>query len=83
MPHANSCLFNGCSKDTKKKRNVLDALQYTVATLQQVTQQTIENCFRKAGYVQEQSSGDSDVLTNDNDDFRPLRLEKVQWHEQR
>jgi hypothetical protein len=58
-------------KDTKKKINVLEALQYTVATLQQVTQQTIENCFRKAGYMQGQSSGDSDVvLTNDDDDFR-------------
>jgi hypothetical protein len=37
-----------------------------VAALQQVTQQTIENCFWKAGYVQGQSSGDSVVvLTND------------------
>jgi hypothetical protein len=42
-----------------------------VAALQEVTQQTIENCFRKEGYVQGQSSGDSDVvLTNDDDDFR-------------
>jgi hypothetical protein len=58
-------------KDTKKKTNVLEALHYTVATLQQVTQQTIKNCFRKAGYVQGQSSGNSDVvLTNDDDDFR-------------
>jgi hypothetical protein len=58
-------------KDTKKKINVLEALHCTVATLQQVTQQTIENCFRKAGYVQGQSSGDSDViLTNDDDDIR-------------
>jgi hypothetical protein len=58
-------------KDMKKKINVLEALHYTVAALQQVTQQTIENCFRKAGYAQGQSSGDSDVvLTNDDDDFR-------------
>jgi hypothetical protein len=57
-------------KDTKKKINVLEALHYTVAALQQRTQQTIENCFRKAGYVQGQSSGNSDVvLTNDDDDF--------------
>jgi hypothetical protein len=58
-------------KDTKKKINVLEALHYTVAALKEVTQQTIENCFRIAGYVQGQSSGDSDVvLTNDDDDFR-------------
>jgi hypothetical protein len=57
-------------KDKKKKINVLEALHYTVAALQQVTQQTIENCFRKAGYVQGQSSGDSDILlTNDDYDF--------------
>jgi hypothetical protein len=49
----------------------LEALHYTVAALQQVTQQTIENCFRKAGYVQGQSSGDSDVVLTNDDDFRP------------
>jgi hypothetical protein len=47
-------------KDTKKKINVLEALHYNVEPLKQVTQQTIENCFWKAGYVQGQSSGDSD-----------------------
>jgi hypothetical protein len=58
-------------KGTKKKINVLQALHYTVAALQEVTQQTIENCFRKSGYMQGQSSGDSDVvLTNDDDDYR-------------
>jgi hypothetical protein len=64
------CLMDA-GKDTTKKINMLQALHHTVAALQQVTQQTIENCFRKAGYVQGQSSGDSDVvLTNDDDDFR-------------
>jgi hypothetical protein len=48
---------------------VLEALHYTVAALQQVTQQTIENCFRKAGYVQGQSSRDSDVVLTNADDF--------------
>jgi hypothetical protein len=36
------CLMDA-GKDTKKKINVLEALHYTVAALQQVTQQTIEN----------------------------------------
>jgi hypothetical protein len=64
-----ACLMDA-GKDTKKKINVSEALHYTVEALQQVTQQTIENYFRKAGYVQGQSSGDSNVvLTKDDDDF--------------
>jgi hypothetical protein len=64
-------LLNGCRQRYKKKIKALEALHYTVAALQQVTQQTTENCFWKAGYMQGQSSGDSDVvLTNDDDDFR-------------
>jgi hypothetical protein len=63
------CLMDA-GKDTKKKINVLEALHYNVAALQQVTQKTIENCFRKAGYVQGQSSGDSDVVLTKDDDFR-------------
>jgi hypothetical protein len=45
------CLMDA-GKDTKKKIKVLEALHSTVTVLQQVTQQTIENCFRKAGYEQ-------------------------------
>jgi hypothetical protein len=64
------CLIDA-GKDTKKKINVLEALHYAVAAFKQVTQQTIENCFWKVGYVQGQSSGDRDViLTNDDDNFR-------------
>jgi hypothetical protein len=63
------CLMDA-GKNTKKKINKLKALHYTVAALQEVTQQTIKNCFRKAGYMQGQSSGDSDILlTNDDYDF--------------
>jgi hypothetical protein len=58
-------LLNGCRQRYEK-----EALHYTVAALQQVTQQTIENCFRKAGYVQGQSSRDSDVVFTNADDFR-------------
>jgi hypothetical protein len=64
-----ACLMDA-GKDMKKKKNMLEALHYTVGALQQVTQQTNENCFRKAGYVQGQSSGGSDVvLTNNDDEF--------------
>jgi hypothetical protein len=63
------CLMDA-GKYMKKKINMLEALHYIVAALQQVTQQTIEN-FRKAGYVQGQSSDDSDfVLTKDYYHFR-------------
>jgi hypothetical protein len=37
-----ACLMDA-GKETKKKTNVLETLHYTVAALQQVTQQTIEN----------------------------------------
>jgi hypothetical protein len=36
------CLMDA-GKDSKKKINMLEALHYTVAVLQEVTQQTIEN----------------------------------------
>jgi hypothetical protein len=62
------CLMDA-GKDTKKNINVLEVLHYTVAALQQVTQQTIKNCFRKAGYLQGQSSGNSDVVLTNDDDF--------------
>jgi hypothetical protein len=65
-----ACVMDA-GKDMEKKINVLEALHYTVVAVQQVTQQTIENCFWKAGYVQGQCSGDSDIiLTNDDNDFR-------------
>jgi predicted GTPase len=35
-------------KEVKKKINVLEAMHYIMAAWQQVSQQTIQNCFRKA-----------------------------------
>jgi hypothetical protein len=37
-------------KEIKKKFKVLEAMHYIMAAWQQVSQQTIQNCFRKAGY---------------------------------
>jgi hypothetical protein len=37
-------------KEVKKKINVLEAMHYIMTAWQQITQQTIQNCFRKAGY---------------------------------
>jgi len=36
-------------KEVKKKINILEAMQYIMAAWQQVSQQTIQNCFCKAG----------------------------------
>jgi hypothetical protein len=37
-------------KEVKKKINVLEAMHYIMAAWQEVSQQTIQNCFRKAGH---------------------------------
>jgi len=37
-------------KEVKKKINVLKVMHYIMAAWQQVSQQTIQNCFRKAGH---------------------------------
>jgi hypothetical protein len=40
----------GVAKGSKEKNNVFEAMHYIMAAWQQITQQTIQNCFRKAGY---------------------------------
>jgi hypothetical protein len=56
-------------KDQKKKIDVLDAMHYTVSAWRQVTQQTLEYCFQKAGYRHGQPSDVSDfAMRNDDDD---------------
>jgi isopenicillin N synthase-like dioxygenase len=52
-------------KEAKKKINVLEAMHYIMAAWQQASQQTIQNCFRKAGHKY-QSEGNE--MANDDDD---------------
>ena len=54
-------------KEVKKKINTLEAIHYIMAAWQQVSQQTIQNCFRKAGHKY-QSVG-NEIANDDDDDF--------------
>ena len=56
----------GSGKEVKKKINILEAMHYIMAAWQQVSQQTIQNCFCKAGHKY-QSEGNE--MANDDDDF--------------
>ena len=53
-------------KEVKKKINVLEAMHYIMTSWQQVSQQTIQNCFRKAGH---KNQSDGNEMANDDDDF--------------
>jgi hypothetical protein len=53
-------------KVIKKKINVLEAIHYIMAVWQQVSQQTIQNCFHKAGHKYQ---SDGNEMANDDDDF--------------
>jgi ribosomal protein S19E (S16A) len=55
-------------KEVKKKINVFEAMHYIMAARQQITQQTIQNCFRKAGYKY-QSNVNKMANYNDDDDY--------------
>src|SRR5215510_11981906 len=52
-------------KEVKKKINVFEAVHYIMAAWQQINQQTIQNCFRKAGYKYQ---SDGNEMANDDDD---------------
>jgi hypothetical protein len=54
-------------KEVKKKINILEAMRYKMAAWQQVSQQTIQNFFRKAGHKY-QSDG-NEMANDDDDDF--------------
>jgi flagellin-specific chaperone FliS len=54
-------------KEVKKIINVFEVMHYIMAAWQQINQQTIQNCFRKAGYKY-QSDG-NEMANDDDDDF--------------
>jgi hypothetical protein len=60
-------------KEIKKRINVLEAMHYIMAAWQQVSQQTIQNCFHKAGHKY-QSAG-NEMANDDDDDFSQDREE--------
>jgi hypothetical protein len=53
-------------KEVKKTINVLEAMHYIMAAWQQITQQTIQNCFRKAGYKYQSNVNE---MANDDDNY--------------
>jgi hypothetical protein len=53
-------------KEVKKKINVFGAMHYIMDAWQQITHQTIHNCFRKAGYKYE--SNVNEMANYDGDD---------------
>jgi hypothetical protein len=61
------CLME-LGKEVKKKINILEAMHYIMAAWQQVSQQTIRNCFREAGHKY-QSDGNEMANDDDDDDF--------------
>jgi hypothetical protein len=56
-------------KEVKKKINVLEAMHYIMAAWQQITEQTIQNCFRKAGYKYQSNVNEMATDDDDDDDF--------------
>jgi hypothetical protein len=50
-------------KEVKKKINILEAMHHIMAAWQQVSQQTIQNCFCKAGHKYQ---SDGNEMANDD-----------------
>ena len=62
------CLME-LGKEVKKKINVLEAMHYIMAEWQQVSQQTIQNWFRKAGHKYQLDGNEMANNDDDDDDF--------------
>jgi hypothetical protein len=58
------CLMES-RKEVKKKINVFEAMHYIMDAWEQITQQTIQNCFCKAGYKYQSNVNE---MANDDDD---------------
>jgi len=65
------CLMES-GKEIKKKINVLETMYYIMAAWQQVSQQTIQNCFCNAGHKYQL---DGNEIANNDDDFGQDRKE--------
>jgi hypothetical protein len=55
--------------EVKKKINVFKAMHYIMDAWQQITQQTIQNFFRKAGYKYQSNGNEMATIDDDDDDF--------------
>jgi hypothetical protein len=70
--------------EVKKKINVLEAMHYIMDAWQQITQQTIQNCFCKAGYKYQSNVNEMANDDDDNDfgqDWEELcRAQKYDFH---
>jgi hypothetical protein len=56
-------------KEVKKKINVFEAMHYIMDAWQQITQQTIQNCFRKAEYKYQSNVNEMANDDGGDDDF--------------
>lgn len=58
-------------KDTKMKINILEAMHYIMAAWKHVTQQTIKNCFLKAGHINDFDC--NEMLNEDNEVYNSTK----------
>jgi hypothetical protein len=62
------CLIES-RKEVKTKINVFEAMHSIMDAWQQITQQTIQNCFRKAGYMYQSNCNEMANDDGGDDDF--------------
>jgi hypothetical protein len=70
MPHANSCLLNGCRQRYEKEDKRVESFALHCGSLATSNPADNRKLFSESWLRAGKSSGDSDVLTNDDYDFR-------------